>query len=100
MSGDEPVTRYEFETYKSLARELRDADRAATQRVSHEVELVEQAVTAKLGALETEVETRFSNADARAERRREWSWQTKVTVSGLAIALAGLWVQAVASAHK
>lgn len=98
--NDELVTRREFDLYKDLARELRDADRAETRRVAREVELVEQKAAAELAALETETASRFTASDAHAERRKEWSWQTKITVSGLGIALAGLWVQALTATHK
>ena len=116
MSDEQPVTRRELDDYKDFQKELREAQRRETERVDQRIGLVERTAAADIEALRKDTDARFataamlreqdltsareqreedqSTARAGAERKREWSWQMKLTVAGLAIAMAGLWAQA------
>lgn len=128
--SDEPVlTRQEFETYKQLAKELREGTGRELARLDREIDLVEQTAAAKLEALRKDVDARFAGvavqrerdlADAREQReedqdaadkraakaesaathKREWTWQTKLALAGLGVALAGLYLQTFMAMHK
>ena len=106
MSGDESVGRFEFETYKTLATELRGADRAEIARVAREVEQVERNGSEAVETLRKDVDIRFNASAAQreedragAEHKKELSWQMKLAVAGLLVAMAGLYVQALSGHH-
>ncbi len=121
VSGEEPVTRREFDLYRDLARQVQQSTDRELQRLDREIDLVINTHATDMAAAAQAREAAMVRIDARreqdldaqrrqreedqaeaqqaAEHKKEWSWQTKLMVFGLAIGLAGLWVQAIA-AHK
>ena len=121
MSGEEPVTRREFDLYRDLARQVQQSTDRELQRLDREIDLVINTHATDMAAAAQAREAAMVRIDARreqdldaqrrqreedqaeaqqaAEHKKEWSWQTKLMVFGLAIGLAGLWVQAI-TAHK
>ena len=121
VSGEEPVTRREFDLYRDLAKQVQQSTDRELQRLDREIDLVINTHATDMAAAAQAREAAMVRIDARreqdldaqrrqreedqaeaqqaAEHKKEWSWQTKLMVFGLAIGLAGLWVQAIA-AHK
>ena len=108
MGEERAVTWSEFGLYREGVQNTQAATTRELERLDREIDRVERNGTAALEALRKDMEGRFAavatqreqdqtTAAATAVHRKEWSWQMKFAVGGLALTLAGLWVQAVAA---
>jgi hypothetical protein len=97
--SDEAVSRYEFETFKSLARDLRDADRAQVARIAQDVDNLDTRLDSEMERLAEQREGDRSAAAETTRHHKEWSWQRVSALVMAGLALAALWVQSLAL-HK
>lgn len=121
MSDEQPLTQREFDLFQQLAKERQETNIREQARLGAEIDLVAGKALADVQAVRQEHATDMAKLatqreqdlkDAReqrdedlgeakrvAEHRKEWSWSTKLAAAGLALALAGLYVQYIV-AHK
>lgn len=87
--GDNDVVRHrEFDRYReAVDRRLDNLER--------DVAALENEHDTDMDALATQRSTELQQATTRRERRREWTWGQIVATIGAAVAIAGLWLQAV-----
>lgn len=88
MGENEPVRRYEFELFRGELNRWREG-------IDRRVDDLEDEHDSDMDALAAQRTTDIQQAHARRDQRREWTWGQIVTASGVAVALAALWIQAV-----
>jgi hypothetical protein len=88
VGENEPVRRYEFELFREELNRWRG-------RMELRVDDLEDEHDQDMASLATQRSTDLQQASTRREARREWTWGQILTASGVAVALAALWIQAV-----
>jgi hypothetical protein len=97
--GDQDVVRHrEFDRFREdLRRELdrrREDDQRRFERIEQDIEDLQSEHDTDMLGLARQHTTELQQASARRERRREWTWGQIAVTAGLAIAVAGLLLQA------